>query len=349
MFKRILVPVDGSLRAERAISVAARVARASGGSVILVRVAPIPIDYGLYMTPAPNYVEDVLDGELNGANRYLEEVSRSKGLADVTVETSALVGMPAQSILAAVESYHADLIVMCSHGNTGFKRWIMGSVAQKLVRCSPVPLLVLREGGSLLANPHLDARPMRALVALDGSALAKSALLPAAYLVAALSAPGLGALHLTGVVKPLMSEDKKGEHEFIENLREQNMHKAKKYLSSIADHLRDGPVADLKLAITWSVAVDVDAAHALMRVAENGEDTEGAEAFGGCDFIAMATHGRGGLERWAMGSVTERVLGATQLPLLIVRPQEVETGKELHDEEFAEAGIGGIHMGSGLF
>ena len=87
------------------------------------------------------------------------------------------------------------------------------------------------------------------------------------------------------------------------------------------------------------------AAHALMRVAENSEGTE----FGDIDFMAMATHGRTGLERWAMGSVTERVLGATPLPLLIVRPQEAESKQELYDEEFAEVGIGGIHMGSGLF
>jgi len=117
----------------------------------------------------------------------------------------------------------------------------------------------------------------------------------------------------------------------------------------MADSLQGGPGADLKLTVTWSVAVDADAAHALMRVAENGEDAEGAGVFGGCDIIAMATHGRSGLQRWAMGSVTERVLGTTHLPLLIVRPQETETRQELHDEEFAEAGIGGIHMGSSLF
>jgi len=73
-----------------------------------------------------------------------------------------------------------------------------------------------------------------------------------------------------------------------------------------------------------------------------------AGVFGGCDIIAMATHGRGGLERWAMGSVTERVLGATQLPLLVVRPQEAESKQELNGEEFAEAGIVGIHMGSSV-
>ena len=348
MFKRVLVPLDGSVRAERAIPVAARIAHASGGSVVLLRVAPIPIDYGL-MTPSVNYVEDIVDTELSGAGSYLEAVSKSSVLAGVAVETSTLVGIPAQTILAAVESYHIDLIVMCSHGNTGFKRWVLGSVAQKLVRYSPVPVFVLREGGAVPAHPHPDARPMRALVALDGSALAKAALMPAAYLVSALSVPGQGALHLTRVVKPLFNEERNGQSDFADNLKERNLYKAKKYLSSIVDHLRDGLVADFKLATTWSVAVDADVPHTLIRVAENGEDAEGAGVFGGCDFIAMATHGRSGLERWAMGSVTEHVLGATRLPMLIVRPQQVETKQELHGEEFAEVGIGGIHMGSSLF
>ena len=59
-------------------------------------------------------------------------------------------------------------------------------------------------------------------------------------------------------------------------------------------------------------------------MAENGEDAEGAGAFGRCDLIAIATHGRGGLQHWVMGSIAERVLGATKLPILIVRPESAE-------------------------
>jgi len=82
-------------------------------------------------------------------------------------------------------------------------------------------------------------------------------------------------------------------------------------------------IADFKLPVTWSVAVDTDVAEAIIRVAENGEDAEGAGVFGGCDLIAMATHGYSGMQRWAMGSITERVLSATKLPLLIIRPPDL--------------------------
>lgn len=83
------------------------------------------------------------------------------------------------------------------------------------------------------------------------------------------------------------------------------------YLHTTQAHLLDGSVAPaveaLQPEITWSVAIDTDIA-------------EGAGTFGRCDLIAMATYGYGGLQRWSMGNVTERVLHATKLPLLIVRP-----------------------------
>lgn len=82
-------------------------------------------------------------------------------------------------------------------------------------------------------------------------------------------------------------------------------------------------VVHLKLTFTWSIVVETDAAEALTRLAEDGKDAGGAGVFGGCDVIAMATHGRSGLTRLALGSITERVLHATRLPLLVVRPPEM--------------------------
>jgi nucleotide-binding universal stress UspA family protein len=80
-------------------------------------------------------------------------------------------------------------------------------------------------------------------------------------------------------------------------------------------------LADLNLEFTSSVVVDDDIVRGIIRVAENGANSEGAEVFGGCDAIAMTTHGEGGLQHW-VGSVTERVLHTSRLPLLVVRPQE---------------------------
>ena len=324
MFRNILVPLDGSSRAERELPVAARLAQASGGTVILLRVVRFATEFVPYPEADPWTIRTINDADLAEARNYLERITDMSSLSDVQTETTVIKGRAADTILSVVETYHIDLIVLCSHGYTGMKRWVLGSVAEKVARSAPIPVLVLREDGPVPASPHPDpTRPLRVLVTLDGSVLAKAALEPAASMIAALAAPAQGALHLVRVVKPVNPEREEKDPEE----REHFLYKAKFYLSSTVGHLREGlvapAVANLKLPITWSVAVDTDVAEAIVRVAENGEDAEGAGVFGGCDIIAMATHGLSGIRRWEMGSITERVLHATRLPLLIVRPPDM--------------------------
>jgi nucleotide-binding universal stress UspA family protein len=345
MFKRIVVPLDGSIRAERAIPVAARIARASGGSVVLLRVVSAATEYWPNMVSEPTIRQVAIDADLTETEKYLSEVATLTTLDDVPTETVALYGSTASTILRVAHSTQADLIVLCSHGYTGMTRWAMGSVAEKVARHADMPVLILREGGPIPAGPHPDAaRPLRALVTLDGSAHAKAALEPAASLIAALAAPAPGALHLVRVVQPVMAE-RGAQHFDALSSSEQVLHKAKRYLSATAEHLHEGltapAVANLNLTITWSVAVDTDVARAIIRLAENGEDAEGAGVFGGCDVIAMATHGYSGLQRWAMGSITERVLSATKLPLLVVRPPDMMDKSHVHWDQTTIATIQG--------
>jgi nucleotide-binding universal stress UspA family protein len=317
MFKRMLVPLDGSKRAERAIPVAARIARASSGSIILLQVVSTQIEFGTFITEPSVLMQQALEADLTRAIDYLAKIKMSNDLTGIETKVEVRSGAAALTMLDVAHRQHIDLIVMCSHGDTGFKRWVLGSVAQQVTRHSPVPILVLQDGGSIPTNSFPDpTRPLRALmglVALDGSAFAEAALEPAAQLVAALAAPARGILLLTRVVKLPVIE------------REQ----AKAYLSDVAGRLRCGDISDLHLGIVTSVAVGKDVADALINVAVHGEDTDGTVELGTCDLIVMmATHGREGLQRWALGSVTERVLGNTKLPLLIVRSQEDQTTTE---------------------
>jgi nucleotide-binding universal stress UspA family protein len=331
MFHRILVPLDGSSRAEQALPVAARIARFSGGTVVLLRVISPSPELGLYPAADPGTIQTINDADLVEARNYLESITSVSSLVDVRMETIVIAGRPAATTLSAVDTHHIDLIVLCSHGYTGMKRWVLGSVAEKVARHASVPVLVLREGGPTLVGipPHAEG-PLCALIPLDGSVRAKAAIVPAGQLIAALSAPGPGALHLTRVVVPEAAKISPSE-------REAMMHKAKQYLSSTVEHIREGliarPVADLKLAITWSVTIDDDIASGIIRIAEDGEETEVAGVLDGSALIAMATHGYGGLERWTMGSITERVLHASRLPLLIVRPPDMlEKGYQTQDK-----------------
>ena len=116
--------------------------------------------------------------------------------------------------------------------------------------------------------------------------------------------------------------------------------KARHYLRATAEHIREGFVAPavskLNLDVTWSVAVDTYVAETLIRTAENAEASEGGdEVLGDCDLIALATHGRYGLQRWVRGSVTEQVLRDTKLPLLVVPSavQRMPARKEQTEEE----------------
>jgi nucleotide-binding universal stress UspA family protein len=184
-------------------------------------------------------------------------------------------------------------------------------VAHTLVHHSAVPLLVLtqREASALLEH-RATARPLRALVPLDGSAFAEAALSPAFHLVAALSAPAQGALHLAQVVQVSAA---RGEEGMTSAEKEGALQRAPSYLATTAERVQTSE-KDLKLSITSTAVPGLDVVDTLLGLAEQ----EGASR---SDLIAISTHGRHGLERWAMGSVTERVLTPTKLPLLIVRPQ----------------------------
>ncbi len=339
MFKHILVPLDGSERAERALSVAAHIARSTGGSVVLLRVVSTSVEYWPYMAPQPTLTQTIIDADLEEASKYLAGVTARPELSGIGTETMALYGPAAATILSTAYSHDIDLILLCSHGYTGVTRWIMGSIAEKVARHAAIPVLILREGGPIPVGAHLDGRLFRVLVPLDGSTRAKTALGPAADLVSTLTDAGQGGLHLMRVVRPHAGDLGMIQRPHEEREPELGVQKAKKYLSSTLEHIREGLTADTvkerNLTITWSVALDSDVASAIIRVAENGEDVEGVGVAGGCDVIAMATHGYGGLQHWAMGSVTERVLNATKLPVLIVRPAEMVDKSHLHTKTVA--------------
>lgn len=330
MLKRILVPLDGSARAERALPVAARLARAAGGSLVLCRVVPLPGTYGALYSGV-SISQTLLNDEIARARTYLDDLKRSKELCDIPVDCVVWDGVPASLILEQASAQHVDAIVICSHGRSNLGRWVLGSVAEHLMRHASVPVLVLREHGKLpLDSPDLE-HLLCVLVPLDGSPTSEAALESAALLAQALTAPEPAALHLTLVVDPFDATVRQCVPEALV------VDAAKGYLGRIADQLK---VKYPTLTTTWSVGVNSDVATGILHVAELGEDAEGATPFGGCDVIVMATHGRTGVRRWALGSVAERVLHATKLPVMLVRPQQMQTEVDMQTTTMATADEG---------
>jgi nucleotide-binding universal stress UspA family protein len=352
MFKRILVPLDGSKRAEQALPLAIRLARASGGTLLLLRVDTSLQDLAWYSTEAAFMMPDALAAERAAIRRYMDRMAASEALAGIPHEAVIVEADAAQGILTAIDEQKADVIVIGTHGRTGLKRWVIGSVARKVARQSPVPVLVLRTSEE--TQPALpQGQPVRVMVPLDGSTLAEAALKPAVALSQALSAPGNGALHLVqilpiaahvgvlpeeaawvavpgggaqaGSALPIhVQEDVPTNPEARVAGRTQALNKAHTYLSKVRDTLRQEEGLAHDFQITTSAVIDIDIASAVMALAESGEMSGAhiSDAVEECAMIAMATHGRSGPTRWVMGSVTERVLDTTSLPLLIVRPQK---------------------------
>ena len=315
MFARILVPLDGSAAAEEALPVAARIARASRGSIHLLTVVKSPIDLGEEDDFDPLLREQEIETGTTVANDYLRTVMASPALNGIQVTNEIGPGFTPQYILAAARSGEFDLTVLSSHGRTGFARWVKGSVTHTLAHESTIPTLVLQEHepAALLAQADA-ARPLRTLVPLDGSPLAETALAPAALLVASLAARG--ELQLTQVVKSVQNPAEEG----VESSRDAEVRaRASTYLTQAVERWQ-AMAKELGVSLSWSVAHGTDVASTLLSQAEAGAQGQGTAESRGCDLIVVSTHGRNGLERLVMGSVSDRLLNTAKLPLLIVRP-----------------------------
>jgi len=174
MLNKILVPLDGSPLAERALTYATALAGATGANLLLVRAAFSHTLAGV--DPRERQL-----GALQEAEAYLQQIAtkvRDQGFA---CETVARYGHAAECITESARTRHVDLIVMATHGRTGPGRWVLGSVAEAVVAASPIPVLVQRAWQPLFGKALLSDKP-RVIVPLDGSAFAETALETAASL-----------------------------------------------------------------------------------------------------------------------------------------------------------------------
>lgn len=349
MYSTILVPLDGSSQAERTVSVAVRIAQRTGGSIALMQAVRASLEFESGAAPAAPWALPAHLQDQETAQRYLTSVRQLHIPAEMPAQIHVVAGPPAAMIRAASVGIDADLIVMTSHGRTGMTRWLLGSVAAEVARESPIPVFVVR--GSALTQslndpdhssgatpPAEDQRPLAALVPLDGSSLAEAALRPMIELLGSLADAAPVLLHLLAVVEPLpltgtaaLGRGIAGEsHIALTDVDTTMLGEAEEYLCATAEQIKRearGIAPGCALAVTWAAIHGTDIAHTILTVAEagleNGAGTLHASHWPPSDAIAMATHGRGGLGRWVMGSVTDRVLHATHLPLLVVRPTQV--------------------------
>lgn len=146
MYKKILVPVDGSETSTRGLSEAISVAQGDGGKLCLVHVVnELVLDYSYGAGPGGSSLVDSLREIGNAILRQAEETVRKVGVPVESVLLECVGGPAADSIVAQAKEWHADLIVMGTHGRRGLRRFAMGSDAEAVVRESPVPVLLVRQ------------------------------------------------------------------------------------------------------------------------------------------------------------------------------------------------------------
>lgn len=336
MFQRILVPLDGSERAEHALPVAIRLARASQGTIVLVHIVHPPSEVGDYgaepeamAVPPTSHEKHVAEAE-----RYLQRLLETYKLelAGVHVEQEIETGATAETMFSIARLEQVDLIVICSHGSHPLLHWMFRSIAREAVQHSPVPVLVLKErGGRYLEAP--ETRHLRMLVPLDGSPLAGAVLQPALQLLLALAEPDEAELHLLRVIDLPSIEDKPLLRAYdIQSEEEQAVKEGENYLQQVMQRLVQSIPIGMRPMITWSFMVSD---HVGRTLAEMAQPVEAGQPDHFYDLVAMATHGRTGFQRLRLGSVTEQVLGATELPLFVVRPSQLA----VHDEAKKEPEI----------
>ena len=142
---RILVPVDFSPHAERAFCYATTLAHRLGAQLALVHVVEDPFVTGAWSAEiyVPN-VPELLANVIAGAERQLATLKEGAAALGIAAETAVITGRPAQSIIEYAGSRGVDLIVMGTHGRTGLAHVMMGSVAERVLRKAPCPVLTIR-------------------------------------------------------------------------------------------------------------------------------------------------------------------------------------------------------------
>jgi len=146
MYKKILVPVDGSAPSGRGLDEAIKLAKISGGTLELVHVVNEFIMDPSYASPM--YHEQMIESLREGGRKILaaaETAVRAQGVACQSAILEAMGGRAAEWIVRRATEWPADLIVMGTHGRRGLRRLALGSDAEMVLRTSPVPVLMVRD------------------------------------------------------------------------------------------------------------------------------------------------------------------------------------------------------------
>ena len=303
MYRQILVPLDGSELAEKVLPYVNLLGRKLRSAVKLVSVVET---VGLGSTL---YWDSPISYDISRNYNYLSKLSGRLQLDGLDASFVTVQGSPCIQIVNLADEEPDTLIAMSTHGRSGVSRLIMGSVTDKVLHAATNPLLIVRptEGEAIADHGQLEG----VVVPLDGSYLAEQVLnhvVPLAKalhlkvtLVSVIATAGEYDRFMTYQPIDSMSTVYYGPYEeFSKESEAQSM----EYLHQVSDRLRKEGIHDLDERLVRGRAADV--------IGDIAKETPH-------NLVAMTTHGRSGLGRWVLGSVTDRVVRRSGAPVLVVR------------------------------
>jgi nucleotide-binding universal stress UspA family protein len=304
-FKQILCPTDLSEASVRSMAYAAAFARWYKARLTVMHVVPTfePITVGPGALNGP--LELVLPMSREEVLGEMRRITDNAGMASIHAVLAAHEGDPARNIVGQAAAIHADLVVMGTHGRSGFERLLIGSVAEKVLRKAPCPVLLVPPHLTANAGPEVSFKHI--LCAMDFSPSA----LQAFGFALDLARQSGGVLTVLHALEGLADEEPREYTHFnVPEYRQRLIDDARQRLQTlVADESRRRSSVDDRVVLGR-------AHREILRAAADS----------GTDLIVMGAQGRGGLGLALFGSTTQQVVRAATCPVLTVRSADAALG-----------------------
>lgn len=306
----VIIPLDGSKLAKQAIPLGYSIAQHTDSEILLLQVMPKELNPIPANSDKSISIEEQAGNPLALAETYLQSVAdQLKREGGPVVSYAVVFGTPGESIAQEANEREASYVVMSTHGYTGFTRWMLGSVADRVLHLTERPLLLMRppdEAEYEGIPKELSDLPQvkRIVVPLEGLPLAEQILPHAKALAEAYGKADIRLFHAipafpAGLV-PVHTAQLKQQWLALSHKE------AESYLGKLVNELRaEGNT------VQFAIRVGMPAEEILEYAAE-------VEA----DLVMMTTHAREGLSRFLLGSVTDRIVRAGQVPVMVVHPTD---------------------------
>ncbi len=300
MYTKIIVPLDGSSLAETVLSYVRFLARGLKARVELLHAIDPAIIAELSDLSYGRYVDVIASDMERKSIDYLNQISRS--FPDPSsVVCSTQIGKPADVIVDRAGGQPGTLVAMATHGRSGVQRWLLGSVADKVLHTTTNHLLLVRANEEAKSS---EETPLTTVVTpLDGSPLAEK-VLPHVLELAKTMDFKVVLLRVWRLQATAYFGSEDYDMPNFALLTEEITEKAKGYLEEKLQQLKRQGLEKVS-----SVLLEGNDAQEIISFARQ---TRGS-------LVAMSTHGRSGLGRWVLGSITDRVVRHSGDPVLVIR------------------------------